>query len=53
MFLGGWDVPGEEFELVGEDALEGLAQVDVEVAVRVDANLTVRRPCGVSLRGAR
>jgi hypothetical protein len=45
-------VAGEEVDLVGDDTLERLAEIDVEVAVGVEANLGATRSRGVPLGSA-
>jgi hypothetical protein len=52
---GGWsgaggDVPRQEGELVLDDAFEGLGDVDVEVAVGVEADFAARGPAGMAPR---
>src|SRR5919204_6664339 len=43
------DVTAQERELVGDDALERVADVDVEMPVRVETDLAARRGGGVLL----
>jgi hypothetical protein len=43
-------VPRQEGELVLDNAFEGLGDVDVEVAVGVEADFAVRSPAGMAPR---